>query len=271
MKKPTVKTIHAVIIEDDPYARDMIAMLLTRDWRTRVVGEFGCNETDLICYLTETTNRIDVVVIDTEVPGDPNWFYRAAEIVRTLDKPPSILFTCTHPVARVLERAVRDGCSGYIIKDEILYAFASAVVWATQGRFIITPRVQRISGEVSLPDITLIMSGVKSITNFTQRESDLIRLGILFNLSQRDIADEMVISTNWVSEIMSNIYEKLELNKILSGSLPLEMLIEDETIRAHCLAVINRAGHLAKGKTLRSAPWVSTLAFHIMTAPDFGG
>ena len=33
------KDIRVLIVEDDPYARDMMSLGLTRDWRTRVVGE----------------------------------------------------------------------------------------------------------------------------------------------------------------------------------------------------------------------------------------
>ena len=31
--------IRVAIVEDDPYARDLMAMLMWRDWRTRVVAE----------------------------------------------------------------------------------------------------------------------------------------------------------------------------------------------------------------------------------------
>ena len=40
------KDIQVLIIEDDPYARDLMALLLTRDWRTRVIGEIA-NEHEL--------------------------------------------------------------------------------------------------------------------------------------------------------------------------------------------------------------------------------
>ena len=33
-----LRDIHVILIEDDLYARDYMAILLRRDWRTRVVG-----------------------------------------------------------------------------------------------------------------------------------------------------------------------------------------------------------------------------------------
>ena len=38
------KDIRVLIVEDDPYARDLMALLLTRDWRTQVIGELGKKE-----------------------------------------------------------------------------------------------------------------------------------------------------------------------------------------------------------------------------------
>jgi hypothetical protein len=35
------KELNVIIVEDDPYARDFMSMLLRRDWRTQVVGEFS--------------------------------------------------------------------------------------------------------------------------------------------------------------------------------------------------------------------------------------
>ena len=35
------KDIQVLIIEDDPYARDLMTLLLTRDWRTHVIGEIA--------------------------------------------------------------------------------------------------------------------------------------------------------------------------------------------------------------------------------------
>ena len=33
------KDLYVLLIEDDPFARDLMSMLMSRDWRTRVIGE----------------------------------------------------------------------------------------------------------------------------------------------------------------------------------------------------------------------------------------
>ncbi len=278
-KMPQVS--YVVVLEDDPYARDMIAMMLSRDWRTRVVGEFGCrSEIQLAQFLAQPASRVDVFIVDTEVPEDPAWPERVAEMAQTLEKPPAVIYTCTQPKRRILEDLVERGAGGYLVKGEILYAVASAVVLASKGHFVVTPGVQALaSGSLVLPKGTAVLNGMHPAADFTQRESDIARLGILFNLAQRDIADELVISTNWVAEAISNAYEKLNLREIVSGEIPLEAYFDDEVLLQRCRSILERGGgsksrkpakgEPSAGKTaLRKAPWISTLAFHIITIPE---
>jgi len=68
------KDIRVLIIEDDPYAQDLMSLLLTRDWRTRVVAEVS-NKTELEEFLDQGDSRIDVVVVDVEIPGRPELPY----------------------------------------------------------------------------------------------------------------------------------------------------------------------------------------------------
>lgn len=266
-----------VIIEDDPYARDMIAMMLSRDWRTRVIGEFGCRaEAELIGFLKQPLNRVDVLIVDTEVPENPTWPDRVADLVDGLEKKPAVVYTCTYPRPKVLQTLLQRGARGYLVKSEILYSMASAVVFAAQGQFVITPSVLDGLEAVILPQQMVILSGHLPAVDFTQRESDIVRLGILFNLAQRDIADELSISTNWVAEAISNAYDKLELGEVVSGSIPLERYFEDVVLQKRIRAVLGRGKGVESNsqdsapprRSLRKAPWLSTIAFHLLTVPE---
>lgn len=257
-----------MIIEDDPYACDLMAMMLARDWRTRVVAELGSGtETEIKELLKRPNHHIDLVIIDTETPRDPHWPAHAAEIVLAAQPVPAILYTCTRPDPSLLEHLPLTSKGGYLVKSEILYALASAVCLASNGNWVITPGVQDLADKIKFPRTTFIVSGDKQAVHFTRRENDLLRLGILFNLSQRDIADELIVSTDFVSEVMGHIYEKLGLHEILAGEVSLEEYFSDETVLARCKSILKRAPGNAQEKTLRKAPWMATLAFHLMTAP----
>jgi CheY-like chemotaxis protein len=75
------KEYRAIIVEDDPFACDLMGLLLARDWRTHVVAELGLGtEAELKKILAGQAHPIDVVLIDTETPVDPRWPGRAAQI-----------------------------------------------------------------------------------------------------------------------------------------------------------------------------------------------
>ena len=58
--------VWVLVVEDDPYARDLMVMMLTRDWRTRVVAE-TTDEQSVATVLQDSTKRVDIILLDTEV------------------------------------------------------------------------------------------------------------------------------------------------------------------------------------------------------------
>ena len=264
------KDLNIIIIEDDPYARDFMSLLLRRDWRTRVVGEFGSFATiKLQQALRQQSPPIDVIIVDTEMPKDETWPLKVAQIIRLLPAAhiPVVLYTCTAPSVRVLNHILETGGSGYIAKSEILYALASAVSAAANGKFVLTPGTHILAGELKLPVNTVLLDGTSPAASFTPREKELTRLGLLFNLAQRDIADDLFVSTDFVAEVMGQIYGKLGLHEILSGEKALDAYFKDENLLARCRDVLQQAPASVGNKTGRKVPWMSTLAFHLLTIP----
>jgi len=266
------KEYRVIIVEDDPFACDLMDLLLARDWRTHVVAELGIGtEVELKKILTGPAHHIDVVLIDTETPMDPRWPGRAAQIVLSAQPAPAVLYTCTRPEAGMLEHLPHAARGGFVVKHEILYALASAVCAAGSGEWVLTPSVLNMENRAGIPVKTRLMSSNSPAARFTRREKDILRLGILLNLSQRDIADELIVSQDFVSEIMGQLYEKLGLHAILSGATPLEDYFSDESILEHCHSILNQVTKIETGKTQHKAPWMATLAFHLLTAPKIDG
>lgn len=262
------KEIHAIIVEDDPFSRDFMSMLLRRDWRTRVVGEYGSDcAIELHHALRQAARRVDVLVVDTEVPTDEQWPMKVAQITRSLARPPVVLYTCTSPLQHTLEHVVGTSGSGYISKREILYALASAVSMAARGYFVMTPSVQMIAGKVDLPERAVVMDGMIPVAQFTPRETDIARMGVLCNLEQRDIADDLAVSTDFVAEVTGKVYEKLGLRDILSGEKPPEDYLQDEALLTRVRSLLPQESG-SPGKKGRKTAWMSTLAFHLMTVAE---
>jgi DNA-binding NarL/FixJ family response regulator len=265
-----VNDIRVLIVEDDPYARSLMALLLSRDWRTRVVADFGSDEeVGLRNFLLQPVNPVDVMIVDTETPVDERWPLQAAHIGLSVAHPPAVLFTCTTPRADSYHRLPHDAAGGYIVKGEILYALATAVSMAAQGKYVITPGILEIIGRNRLPKETYVIDGRVPVARFTARETDLVRLGILFGLAQRDISDELVVSTDFIGEVMGQVYDKLGLHEIFSGDTDLEDYISDPAVLERCQAILDRArGSEGDVHSIRKAPWMSTIAFHLLTVPE---
>ncbi len=260
------KDIRVLIVEDDPYARDLMSLLLTRDWRTRVVGE-ATGEAGVNRFFSEAMQSADIVILDTEIPGESELPFRLAAITQKAPHPPKILYTANQTRQAILHELLHSNGWGYVLKAEILYALGAAVTAINAGYHVITPGVLRTAGRYAFPEGTLILDGRQLTEKFSHREKELIRLGIIFNLAIRDIADELVLGTGWVSEIVSMIYKKLGVREILTGEVPLELYFTDEAVLEHCREIIQRATSGKSNGLPRKAPWMSTLAFHLLTVP----
>lgn len=233
-----LKNVRVLIVEDDIYALNMMAMLLARDWRTRVVGEVSSRAS--VRELSEFTDqRIDVALIDAETPGDPDRpLALAGEITRWL-KSPRILFTATHVDDDFLARASRlQGFAGCMLKEEIRFALASAIVQVARGDIVFTPGLADSARRLRLQPEPWILSGANPTEGFTRREREIAYLGILFNLNQRDVSDELAVSQYWVSEAISKAYEKIGLREILSGEHKIDDYFDDRIVRERVVDVL---------------------------------
>ena len=264
-----LKEIRVIIVEDDPYSRDLMAMLLSRDWRTRVVAELGSTQ-DVDRYLSQEHNKADIVLLDTEMPGDSAWPFRIVAAFQATPNSPTIICTGTQVELSALKRFARGELGGYLLKGEILYSLAAAVSQSFAGHKVVTPAIWQAAQDhaLVLPKKFTVFDGCKPVANFTSREKEIVRLGILFNLAHRDVADELIISPIWVSELVSNIYEKLGMHEIVSGQYPVKDFFEDAFVAERIENILERSNVKNKSKKLRRTPWVSTLAFHMLTVPE---
>jgi len=256
------KDIRVLLVEDDCYARDLMALLLTRDWRTRVVAAVTDRQ-ELSLYLAKHDAKVDVVVMDIEIPDEPELAFKLAEMTQSLALAPAILYTATKSSPQTAERLMASARGSYVLKGELFYGLASAIAMVVAGHRVITPGIERWVNSWEIRDSMYVFDGREMLARFTPREREMVRLGLIYNLSTRDIADELVLSAGWVSEIMSIIYQKLGMRDILSGYTPLENYFIDEAVLAHCKKILNSNEN--KGP---KAPWMATLAFHLLTMPD---
>ena len=293
-----------LIIEDDPYASDLMMTLLARDYRTQVIAELS-NRVSLEVFgsLSDLRGRknssrdedgffkedfaksIDVVILDTEVPWNIDLPFQVAKKISTWANPPRILFMATHPNIDAIENYMANSCfSGYVLKEEVLYGLASAVCLAAKGYCVITPGVRSLVehkfARSKFPVETLMISspGMADIRKECDEiEKQIIRLGLLFDLPQHDIHDEMGFSETKVAKTMSKGYLDLLIPDIVSNKISLEELfnnpyIDNNKIVNHYQAILKELPqHLERRRAVTKSPkfrGMSTLAFHLLTRLD---
>jgi DNA-binding NarL/FixJ family response regulator len=258
------RVIRTVIIEDDPYARDTMALLLRRDWRTQVTGEIG-----QIAGLEELIHneKQDLIVLDTEHPQDPHWIEKVTRAVLLAKTSPRILCTGTFSDVNVLTQLDQPIFCGYILKGEIAYALAWAVVQAAQGNWVMTPSTRQTAEKIPFhPLHTMTLDGQRQVPGLTRREAEMARLAILFNMRRANLADDMNIQYSTISEYVNQIYEKLGLHDIQDGSVEPDSYFSGQTqVLDHFRDSLE---HIWQDGRKKKAPDMDTLAFHLLTIPE---
>ncbi len=256
--------VHVVVVEDDPFARNWMALVAVRDWRTRLVGE-AANPSTLLPLLKDKSTRVDLVLLDTDIPGGEDWIPRIVEAVVPLERKPRILCTGIRPNRLVLRQLDRPFFTGYILKDEIRYSLTWAISLAAEGKWIITDGVQALASAegIHLPHPCLVLDGRNIIGHLTERQADVARLAFLFSIERRELADELGVGEDWGYQLVSAVYESLGIKDILADNEVLdEYFGRSDLIRSYVERIKRERGGAVKSKDME------TLAFHMMTMPE---
>ena len=259
------RDIRVMLVEDDLYARDLMSLLLRRDWRTQVVAETG--DLGAIPGLLAKT-RVDVALLDSEYPTDPQWSSRIGKAMLDMKQLPVVIVTGTQPDAQTLDSLKAPIFSGYLLKSEIAYSLAWAVTLAVDGAWVITPRVEALADSVgfTFPRKPVVLDGRTTVTGLTAREAEIARLAILFNLPRRDLADELTKSPATIFESVSQVYQKLGLWDILDGEVdPASYFAGHDLVLRHFKESLVDIWPETKGRKGRDK---DTLAFHLLTIPE---
>jgi DNA-binding NarL/FixJ family response regulator len=262
------KEIRVLLVEDDFYARNWMELLLRRDWRTKVVDEVK-SPAELASALEEINKhnkRVDIILIDTDVPRDPNWLVEALRNLSRHSPNTAILFTGIAPNHQVAKLLAQPNFAGYILKDEIRYSLPWAVSLAAERHMVVTPGVCELFDENNpLPPGTLILDGSQPIAALTKIEEKRSRMVFIFSMERHEFAHEEEITEDFSYGVVSALYKKLGLNNILEGEVEPEQFFGNHpAVLSHLEETLD---HLNKSKS-KKAKDKETLAFHLLTLPD---
>ena len=266
-------SIQVLIAEDDHFSNNWMALLLARDWRTHVTAQVS-DPGELRARLANPAEQIDLVLLDTEMPGDAHWMQDMLQVISARPQTPRVLLTGTYPQEARLRLVPASSLCGYILKSEIRFGLAWAAALAMEWKWVITPGVETMlhRAKIGILRPYVVLDGRVPFWELTEHQTNAARLAFLFSMERRELADELGLTEDWVYGLVSSLYKKLGLSELLSGEVdPQVYWGEHPLVLSHVRQIIagmKQSSAARQAETKVKARDLETLAFHLLTMPE---
>jgi DNA-binding NarL/FixJ family response regulator len=188
------KSIRILSVEDHPVFRQGLAAIVSAERDMRLVGQ-ASNAVDAVAEFRR--HRPDITLMDVRLPGTDGT--DALIAIRGEFPQARIIMLTTSDGDGDIQRAMRAGASGYILKSMHMDELLSVIRSVHAGRRHISPEVAaRLAEHLGDDDLTA-------------RELDVLRL-IRDGHRNKQIADQLAISENTVNFHIKNLVDKLQAN-----------------------------------------------------------
>jgi DNA-binding NarL/FixJ family response regulator len=197
--------IRVAVVDDQELFRRGLTMLLGVEDDIEVVGEAGDGVAGTELAISAAP---DVILMDVRMPKRSG-IEACVAIKEAVPTARIIMLTVSDEEADLYE-AVKNGASGYLLKDSSTDEVAQAIRVVSDGQSLISP-----SMAIKLLDEFKQMSRADRqqvpTPRLTERELEVLRL-VAQGLNNREIAKRLFISENTVKNHVRNILEKLQLH-----------------------------------------------------------
>ena len=196
-------TIRVLIADDQSMVRAGFKMLLAGEQDIEVVAE-AQDGLDAVAKAA----RFDptVILMDIRMPELDG--LEAARRILAANDTARILILTTFGLDEYVYEALRDGASGFVLKDDPPEQLISAVRTVAGGNALLSPAITKrvIKQFARIPRPV----PPKELGDLTAREQDILRL-IATGLSNAEIGQQLYISETTVKTHVSHILQKLGL------------------------------------------------------------
>lgn len=199
----SAKMVKLLVVDDHAMVRSGLIMLLNGKHGIEIVGEAAEGD-EAIRKASEL--RPDVVLMDLSMPHGKDGLTAAKELKAILPDT-AILILTMHDDEEYLFRAIHAGASGYILKSAPHEELLAAIDSVASGNAYLNPMsTKRLMSEY--------LEKLKSAENagsfelLSDREQEILTW-IAKGYSNKEIADQLIISVKTVESHKSNLMEKL--------------------------------------------------------------
>ena len=197
--------IRVAVVDDQELFRRGLTMLLGVEDDIEVVGEAG----DGVAATELAATAVpDVILMDVRMPKRSG--IEACVAIKDVAPTARIIMLTVSDEEADLYDAVKNGASGYLLKDSSIDEVAQAIRVVADGQSLISP-----SMAIKLLDEFKQMSRTDRqqvpSPRLTDRELEVLKL-VAQGLNNREIAKRLFISENTVKNHVRNSLEKLQLH-----------------------------------------------------------
>lgn len=258
------RNLRVLVVADDPFASGWETMLLARDWRTNAMGEVH-SLLEASSFLSREGKNINMALVDTDLllrdPANTPWW----QTLPVLSGKPAVLLVGHRLDPQILQHLPFENFCGYLLKKEIRDSLSWAVSSADRSCWAVTPGVLPALQKQAPGQSMICLDGDQKAYRLRSQENEAFaRLAFTFSMERGELKDET--SLEWVYGKISEIYDDLDLDNLLSGaSDPVVSVGESLSQHPHFVEVIQRNRRLPKGKQNKGDK--EELAFYLITMP----
>ena len=208
MKKGKDKMAIRILLADDhEMLRKGLCSLIEQDNNFDVVGEAS---TGLEAVRLAAKHNPDVVLMDLAMP-DLNGIDATRQILKANPRI-KIIALSMHTDSRMVDRILRAGALGYILKESAFEELTLAIRTITKGGTYLSPMVARDLVE-NLRKSPPAANHRSLLQTLSDREREVLQL-LAEGCTTKDIAGKLFISAKTVETHRTKIMEKLHLHSI---------------------------------------------------------
>ena len=188
-----------VLADDHTMLRQSLRRALTEKGLV-VVGEAGDGEEAARLALELLP---DVVLMDVSMPVLDG--VEATRVIRDRAPGVQVVILTMHADKGVLDRAIRAGAVGYLVKDCTMDEVVRTVQQAASGETTLSAEL----AEAMLAEASHSMTDVPAESIITKREEEVLQL-IAEGFSTTEVAARLFISVKTVKNHLASVYQKLD-------------------------------------------------------------
>ena len=200
--------IRVLVVDDDALVRAALSMVLAGAEDIAIVAE-AADGSEVAHAVAE--HEPDVVLMDIRMPGMDG--LAATELLRARDDAPEVIVLTTFEADDYVQRALRAGAGGFLLKDTPPAEIIRAVRAVAAGEPMLSPTItRRLIGHVTDGEGGDRQHHAREqLARLTERERE-VAVAIGLGKSNAEISRELYMSVATVKAHVSRVLEKLELN-----------------------------------------------------------